>query len=188
MPENSIQTLVEWQRKFFASGATLDLRFREQALRSLLDALRDSEREIYFALRADLGKSAGEAYITELGLVSAEINFTLKHLKRWARPRRAATPLAAYIFTSSRKNAGQIITRMPFGGGCVNDTLLHMSNPGLPFGGVGLSGLGSYHGRYGFDLFSNLKGVLHKSGRPDLPLRHPPYTESKLNWIKRFLR
>lgn len=97
-------------------------------------------------------------------------------------------PLAAYIFSSSHKHVQYLIRQMPFGGGCVNDTLMHMSNPALPFGGAGPSGMGRYHGQYGFELFSNLKGIMHKAPRPDLPLRYPPYSPTTLRWIKKFLR
>lgn len=454
MPESSAQTAVAQQRAFFSTGATRDPAFRKQALRALLHALRAAEQDVYAALERDLGKSPGESYVTELGLVLAEINYTLKHLDRWAKPRRVGTPLAAlpgrsrihpepfgltlnispwnyplqlalmplipalaagncmilkpssktpatsallrrilagalppglatvltgdsalaeallaerfdfifytgsarvgqsvmraaaehltplclelggkspaivladadleqaarrlawgktvnagqtcvapdyvlaaapikkrltgllrkeflrfpgpdalhnpdygriinrdalnrlldlsggqaqadpdtlrmaplllpeagpddpvmreeifgpllpvmevggaeeavafvngrdkplaaYIFTGSKKTAAAILNRLPFGSGCVNDALMHMANPALPFGGVGRSGMGRYHGQAGFDLFSNLKGVLHRPTWPDLPLRYPPYSETKLRWIKRFLK
>lgn len=97
-------------------------------------------------------------------------------------------PLAAYIFSSSHKHVQYLVRHMPFGGGCVNDTLMHMSNPALPFGGAGPSGMGRYHGQYGFELFSNLKGILHKSPNLEPPLRYPPYSPNTLRWIKKFLR
>ncbi len=96
-------------------------------------------------------------------------------------------PLACYIFTKNRTEAGKLLQRIPFGGGCVNDTVLHLSSPRLPFGGVGASGMGRYHGEAGFRTFSNLKGVLHK-GRPDTPFRRLPVSERALGWIRRFLR
>ncbi len=96
-------------------------------------------------------------------------------------------PLACYIFTQSRGTADELLRRIPFGGGCVNDTVLHLSSPRLPFGGAGNSGMGRYHGEAGFRTFSNLKGVLHK-GRPDTPFRRLPVSEAALRWIRRFLR
>lgn len=97
-------------------------------------------------------------------------------------------PLACYIFTRDKRLARRVIDALPFGGGCVNDTLMHMSSAYLPFGGVGGSGMGRYHGEYGFKLLSNPKGVLHKRPWPDAPLRYPPYNEGRLRLIKRFLR
>ncbi len=95
-------------------------------------------------------------------------------------------PLALYFFSNNKKHQKQILEEISFGGGCINDTLLHFSNPYLPFGGVENSGMGSYHGKAGFDTFSHRKSIL-KNHRPfDLPLRYPPY--GKLNLLKKFLR
>lgn len=73
-------------------------------------------------------------------------------------------PLACYVFTRDKKAAARLLERLSFGGGCVNDAMLHLSSPRLPFGGVGMSGMGRYHGKAGFLLFSNEKSVLHKGG------------------------
>ena len=100
-----------------------------------------------------------------------------------ARPK----PLALYIFSLNRSNCDRLNTEISFGGGCINDTLLHAANPYLPFGGVGNSGIGSYHGRASFDAFSHHKSVLKKSFRLDMPLRYPPYG-NKLKWIKKVLK
>lgn len=97
-------------------------------------------------------------------------------------------PLAAYIFSRSARRAGAILEQISCGGACVNDAMLHMSNPRLPFGGVGASGMGRYRGKAGFDLFSNHKSVLFKGPWPDIALRYPPYSQSRLRWIKRILR
>ncbi len=102
--------------------------------------------------------------------------------------RRREKPLACYLFTRDAKTAERMLGRLSFGGGCVNDTMMHMSVPGLPFGGVGASGMGRYHGEAGFALFSNEKSVLRKGNWPELPLRYPPYSFKALAWIRRFLR
>lgn len=84
-------------------------------------------------------------------------------------------PLAFYFFTTSRERKQWILSRCSFGGGCINDTIVHLANPNLPFGGVGESGMGSYHGSASFFTFSHVKSVLEKSNRLDIPLRYPPY-------------
>ncbi len=88
-----------------------------------------------------------------------------------ARPK----PLALYLFTENRETEARVLGEVSFGGGCVNDTLLHISSHRMPFGGVGFSGMGRYHGRAGFDAFTNSKGVLRKGKWPDLRLRYHPY-------------
>ncbi|GHA55076.1 aldehyde dehydrogenase [Pontibacter akesuensis] len=84
-------------------------------------------------------------------------------------------PLALYFFSSSKSKQQQLLQYTHFGGGCINDTISHLINPNLPFGGVGASGMGSYHGKGSFDVFSHQKSVLHRGTWIDLPLRYPPY-------------
>lgn len=95
-------------------------------------------------------------------------------------------PLACYIFSASKATQERIIRDVPFGGGCVNDTVIHLSSPYLPFGGVGESGIGSYHGKTSFDLFSHQKSVLKQSTLFDFPIRY--VTNGKtLRWLKKFV-
>lgn len=96
-------------------------------------------------------------------------------------------PLAFYLFTKNETIKNHVLGRVSFGGGCVNDTVLHLGNPELPFGGVGPSGIGSYHGMKSFETFTHYKSVLEKSTKVDIPLRYPPY-EGKLRWLKFFIR
>lgn len=96
-------------------------------------------------------------------------------------------PLAAYIFSNNEVFIDNILHKIPFGGGCVNDTLMHLASPYLPFGGVGTSGMGSYHGKKSFDTFSHEKSILDKSIRIDLPFRYPPYND-KLKLVKKILK
>ena len=96
-------------------------------------------------------------------------------------------PLAFYIFSENEKRKNEIISKVPFGGGCVNDTVVHLANPNLPFGGVGTSGLGSYHGKKSFETFTHHKSVYEQGTLVDIPLRYPPYA-GKLNWLKFFIR
>ncbi len=95
-------------------------------------------------------------------------------------------PLASYIFSKKPQNIEKFISRTSSGGTTVNDTLLHLSSPYLPFGGVGESGIGRYHGKSGFDAFSNKRAVLSKPFFLDLWLRYPPYSR-KFGLMKRVL-
>ena len=96
-------------------------------------------------------------------------------------------PLSAYLFSDNSEEKEEFTTKISFGGGCINDVVMHLSNDYLPFGGVGNSGIGNYHGKYGFDAFSHQKAVLDRAtwGEPDL--KYPPYNDKKLNWIKKLL-
>ena len=97
-------------------------------------------------------------------------------------------PLALYIFTQDKREADRILTRCRFGGGCVNDTIIHLATTYMGFGGVGESGMGSYHGKTGFDTFSHLKSIVDKATWLDLPMRYKPYAEWKDRIIRTFLR
>lgn len=99
------------------------------------------------------------------GNIDEAIDMVKKHEK----------PLALYFFSSDDQKKEHVLKHTSFGGGCINDTISHLINPNLPFGGVGQSGMGSYHGQSSFDLFSQQKSVLHRGTWIDLPLRYPPY-------------
>lgn len=99
---------------------------------------------------------------------------------------RYEKPLGFYIFSERKKFCDAIIAKYSFGGGCVNDTMVHFSNKKLPFGGVGHSGIGAYHGKLSFDIFSHHKGVVKKATWIDLPLRYAPY-KGKLATVKKIL-
>jgi len=94
-------------------------------------------------------------------------------------------PLSAYLFTSDKKTERYFLRNLSFGGGCINDTIVHLSVSRLPFGGVGASGMGSYHGKAGFDAFTHYKSILHKSKYMDIPLRYPPYSDFALKLLKK---
>lgn len=97
---------------------------------------------------------------------------------------RYEKPLGFYVFSNRKKFYKALIKKYSFGGGAVNDTMVHFGNPRLPFGGVGESGIGAYHGRLGFDTFSHQKGITIKANWLDIPLRYAPYT-NKLKKIKK---
>ena len=100
-----------------------------------------------------------------------------------SRPR----PLALYLFTRSRENKKRVLARCRFGGGCINDTVVHLANERLPFGGVGESGMGAYHGRRGFEEFSHLRGVMDRALRPDLPVKYRPFGAHTLALLRRLM-
>lgn len=100
--------------------------------------------------------------------------------------RRLDNPLALYVFTNDKKLSDYITNAVYFGGGCVNDCMMHISNNKAPFGGFGNSGIGNYHGKWGFDTFSH-KQTIYVSKKFDNPFRFKPFTEEKLDFIKKFL-
>jgi aldehyde dehydrogenase (NAD+) len=98
-----------------------------------------------------------------------------------------AKPLALYLFTKNKIFEKTILEKISFGGGCVNDCVLQVANYHLPFGGVGDSGIGSYHGKYSLETFSHRKSIFTKSWMIDIDLAYPPYTARKLSWLKRLI-
>lgn len=99
---------------------------------------------------------------------------------------RYEKPLAFYVFSENKSFAKRLIKNYSFGGGCINDTVVHFSNKRLPFGGVGHSGIGAYHGQLSFDIFSHHKAIVKKANWLDLPMRYAPYKD-KLGPIKKIL-
>ncbi|WP_331618267.1 aldehyde dehydrogenase family protein [Serpentinicella sp. ANB-PHB4] len=104
-----------------------------------------------------------------------------------SRVNKKPKPLALYYFSNDIKRQKHIINNISYGGGCINDTIVHLATPHMPFGGVGDSGIGGYHGKASFDTFSHKKSILKKSNLVDIPLRYPPY-KNKLKLIKKILR
>ncbi len=96
-------------------------------------------------------------------------------------------PLSLYLFSEDENSTHRVLNELSFGGGAINDTLMHLANPNLPFGGVGLSGMGQYHGKYSFDTFSHDKSYTFKSTRLESSLYFPPY-KGKLKYIKAFFK
>ena len=96
-------------------------------------------------------------------------------------------PLALYVFSTNNKFSEKIIRKYSFGGGAINDTIIHCGNPNLPFGGVGHSGIGAYHGKASFDLLSHKKSIIKKGNWLDVKIRYAPY-DGKLNTVKKFFK
>lgn len=97
-------------------------------------------------------------------------------------------PLALYLFTESRSIQKKVLRELSFGGGCVNDTIIHLATSRMGFGGVGGSGMGSYHGKKSYETFTHEKSIVKKSSYIDLPIRYMPYTRGKEKLLKLFLR
>ncbi len=114
-------------------------------------------------------------------LTYEELDEALEFIK--ARPK----PLALYVFTSDGETQRRVLEETSSGGVCINEVVSHLTVPGLPFGGVGASGMGAYHGRFSFELFSHRKAVLKRPTFLDIKLRYPPYGDEKLKWIRRLM-
>jgi aldehyde dehydrogenase (NAD+) len=96
-------------------------------------------------------------------------------------------PLALYLFTTSKAAEKRIVSTLSYGGGCINDVIVHLATSYMPFGGVGNSGMGAYHGKDSFTTFTHAKSIMNKANWLDLPVRYPPYTEKKLKLIEKIL-
>ncbi len=97
-------------------------------------------------------------------------------------------PLALYLFSEDKPTQDRFLRAVPFGGGCINDTIIHLATSRMCFGGVGHSGMGSYHGKKSFDTFSHEKSIVHKSTWMDMPMRYMPYTKAKDKLVRFFLK
>jgi aldehyde dehydrogenase (NAD+) len=117
-----------------------------------------------------------------LPILSYQNTVDLKHIIS-----KYEKPLSLYVFTTNNYFAEEMIQTFSFGGGCINDTIVHFSNHRLPFGGIGHSGIGAYHGKLSFDTFSHKKAIVKKANWLDLPMRYAPYND-KLKTIKKLLK
>ena len=137
----------------------------------------------------DLGKDQNAASMQEelFGPILPVLSYhKLEDAVRFVNKR--AKPLALYLFTKKRSAEKFVLERVSSGGVCVNDTISHLINPDLPFGGVGASGMGQYHGKYSFETFTHEKSVFYKPADWNLPVCYPPFTKGKMNLVKFFLK
>ncbi|NTV91111.1 MAG: aldehyde dehydrogenase family protein, partial [Clostridiales bacterium] len=111
----------------------------------------------------------------------SDLNGLISDLKN--RPK----PLALYLFSTDREAEAKIVNGVSFGGGCINDTIVHLATSEMPFGGVGNSGMGGYHGKWSFETFTHTKSILKKSNLLDIKLRYPPYGK-KLGLLKQIMK
>ncbi len=96
-------------------------------------------------------------------------------------------PLALYLFTTDKATEEEILSQVFFGGGCINDTIIHVANNNIPFGGVGNSGIGRYHGKDSFYSFSHTKSIMKKSNLLDINARYAPYT-NKIKLLRMIMK
>jgi aldehyde dehydrogenase (NAD+) len=115
-------------------------------------------------------------------LTFKDINEVILDLKQQEKP------LALYMFSKDKTNLKNVLNSLSFGGATINDTLMHVASGYLPFGGVGESGMGSYHGKKSFDTFSHEKSVLFRSNLIDLDFRYHPYTKRKKKIVDIFMK
>ena len=97
-------------------------------------------------------------------------------------------PLACYVFSDDKQVQHRVLTRLPFGGATVNDVVIHLANNHMGFGGVGNSGMGAYHGKAGFDCFTHYKSTLKKGTWLELPIRNPPFDDTKMRLLKMLMK
>ena len=97
-------------------------------------------------------------------------------------------PLALYLFTEEKPAVQYVTAHCQFGGGCINDTIIHLATSRMGFGGVGASGMGAYHGKVGFETFSHRKSIVDKKTWMDLPMRYQPYRKVYEGLLRVFLR
>ena len=106
----------------------------------------------------------------------------------YSRLRKCPKPLALYVFTEDKKTAENVTRLLPFGGGCINDVIIHLATEHMGFGGVGESGMGAYHGDTGFDTFSHIKSIVNKKTWIDLRMRYRPYGKLGAFLVRKFLK
>jgi len=148
----------------------------------------NDEKENYFAPTVLDNVSFEDAVMQEeifgpiLPLIEFDnLDWAIQQIK--SRPK----PLALYVFGKNRKNINKTLHEVSFGGGAVNDAVMHLLNSNLPFGGVGDSGTGSYHGQYGFDAFSHYKSILDKSTLIEPPIKYAPYSSFKRGVLEKLI-
>lgn len=105
-----------------------------------------------------------------------------------SRIRSGPSPLALYLFSSHKGSIRYVQENVRYGGGCINDTVIHLASPHMGFGGVGMSGMGSYHGKHGFDAFTHEKSMVSRAFRAEPSIRYPKYTPWKESLLRLFLR
>ncbi|MGJ9384947.1 aldehyde dehydrogenase [Salipaludibacillus sp. CF4.18] len=157
--------LIDEEKVFYGGGFAQEQRFIEPTI--MMDVTMDDP------------VMAEEIFGPILPIVTFEHPFEIVDIVR-KRP----NPLALYLFTESKDHEQFILSNLSFGGGCVNDTVMHLSTPYLPFGGVGASGMGSYHGKNSFDTFTHEKSILKQTTSFDLPIRYSQ-TKTSLSTLRK---
>ena len=198
--EELIQALINWIKKFYPNGlenSSYVKMINERHFNRVLNYIKTSK--VIFGGNSSLDTLKIEPTLLDSNLdelVMQEEIFgpvlpilTYKTNDELVNTiRKHPNPLALYIFSTKKKNINYITSRVQFGGGCVNDTIIHLATNELPFGGVRQSGIGSYHGKKSFETFSHYKSILSKANWIDLPIRYTPYTKKKRKLIQFFMK
>lgn len=186
--------------EFFPNGNMENLTgiVNEKHFNRLLNLIRDEKIAVgggYDAAALRIGPALLVDVAPDSPVMREEIFGPLLPLMTYARLdecvefiRARPKPLALYLFTSNRDMPERVLGACSSGGCCINDTIVHLATPHMGFGGVGESGMGSYHGKSSFDTFTHYRNVMARSTWIDLPLRYHPYTERALNTIKKLVK
>jgi len=148
---------------------------------------KNDERSLYIEPTILINVSSNDDVMKEeiFGPILPVLSFaTTEHAMQIVQQNK--NPLAFYLFTGNKKTEEEWLKKIPFGGGCVNNTVWHFTNEHLPFGGIGNSGLGAYHGKNTFKLFTHAKPVLKTATWLDPALKYPPF-KGKMKWFKRLI-
>lgn len=200
-----IEGLTAAIRSFYGADAQASPDYgrivNERHMRRLLSILREDESSVVYGGESDLAARfiaptilcpesiEGAACMREEIFGPLLPVFAYEDLREViAYIRAREKPLALYIFSENVAQIENILRSTSSGGACINDTVSHILNPALPFGGVGESGMGSYHGEHGFNAFSHARSVLRRSTRISVRLAYPPFTEKKGKWIGRLFK
>ena len=146
--------------------------------------VNEAERYIAPTVITDVKNSSGLLEDEIFGPILPVLEFEhIREVEEYVN--RHPKPLALYYFTRSRRRARRLLKNISSGGACINDTVIHVASGRLPFGGVGHSGFGKYHGKYSYMVFSNMRGVVYSPTVIDIPFKYAPY-KNKLGFLKRF--
>ncbi|MDE7263345.1 MAG: aldehyde dehydrogenase [Anaeroplasmataceae bacterium] len=199
--EEIISALIEWIRKLYPNSLeNLDYVkiINEQHFNRIKDYVCTASKILYG------GKASQATLKIEPTLVEADLDCSIMQEEIFgpvlpiltyktreellAVLHRNPNPLALYVFSTNKKNIEWITSHISFGGGCINDTIIHLATNELPFGGIRQSGIGSYHGIKSFETFTHYKSILRKSNWIDMPIRYTPYIKKKRKLIKFFMK
>ena len=200
--ENLLKELKKYTESFFGENALENPDYgkivsekRFEALLTLMEGQGEifhggshNRTELYMEPTILTGVSSGDKVMQEeiFGPILPVISFK-DRTEALSIVKENENPLSFYLFTNKKENIEWWMDRVSFGGGCINNTLWHLANPNLPFGGVGASGIGNYHGKYSFDTFTHAKPVMKTPVWFDPDFKYPPF-KGKLNIFKKLIK
>jgi Aldehyde dehydrogenase family len=180
MPTESLTGALLDIRRYYDTGATRLYSFRQQQLLTFKQTILKYETEITEALYEDLRKTPCRKKFSDQ---YCRCFLSVRMGKRSILLAGIQTPLSFYVFTGSRKREKEWLEKIQFGTGCVNNAAWQFTNHYLPFGGIGQSGIGAYHGKHSFDVFTHKKAVMKTPTSFDPAVKYPPL-KGKLKLLK----